>query len=70
MSFIHTKIPAPRAYRTGRILGILAAAAFMAEFVEMMLVPALPKLSTFFGGAPYTTVAWVLSAFFLVAVGT
>jgi len=33
-----------------------------------MLVPALPKLSSFFDNAPYTTVAWVLSAYLVVGV--
>jgi MFS family permease len=40
------------------------------NFIETMLVPALPRLATFFGDAPYTTVAWVLSAYLVVGVCT
>ncbi|HKV90013.1 MAG TPA: MFS transporter [Thermoplasmata archaeon] len=53
-----------------RILIVLAAAALLVNFIETMLVPALPRLSTFFDGAPYTTVAWALSAYLVVGVGT
>ncbi len=52
----------------GRILGLLAAAALLVNFIETMLVPALPRLSSFFDNAPYTTVAWVLSAYLVVGV--
>jgi MFS family permease len=54
----------------GRILILLAAAALLVNFIETMLVPALPRLSSFFGNAPYTTVAWVLSAYLVVGVCT
>jgi len=54
----------------GRILLLLATAALLVNFIETMLVPALPRLSTFFGDAPYTTVAWVLSAYLVVGVCT
>lgn len=54
----------------GRILALLAAAALLVNFVETMLVPALPRLSSFFDNAPYTTVAWVLSAYLVVGVCT
>lgn len=54
----------------GRILGLLAVAALLVNFIETMLVPALPRLSNFFDGAPYTTVAWILSAYLVVGVAT
>ncbi|HYA54846.1 MAG TPA: MFS transporter, partial [Thermoplasmata archaeon] len=54
----------------GRILGVLAVAALLVNFIETMLVPALPKLASFFDNAPYTTVAWVLSAYLVVGVCT
>jgi MFS family permease len=52
------------------ILVILAAVALMVNYVETMLVPALPTLVTFFDGVPYTTIAWVVSAYLLVGVST
>ena len=52
----------------GRVLSLLASAALLVNFIETMLVPALPKLSSFFADAPYTTVAWVLSAYLVVGV--
>jgi MFS family permease len=52
------------------ILVLLAAAALMVNYVETMLVPALPTLVGFFGGVPYTTIAWVVSAYLLVGVST
>ncbi|MGA9043303.1 MAG: MFS transporter [Thermoplasmata archaeon] len=52
------------------ILLLLAAAALMINYVETMLVPALPTLVTFFDGVPYTTIAWVVSAYLLVGVST
>jgi len=61
--------PAPSSH-AGRVLFLLAAAALLVNFIETMLVPALPRLSTFFGNAPYTTVAWVLSAYLVVGVCT
>jgi len=54
----------------GRVLALLATAALLVNFIETMLVPALPRLSSFFGNAPYTTVAWVLSAYLVVGVCT
>ena len=63
--------PSPHApLHAGRVLFLLAAAALLVNFIETMLVPALPRLSTFFGNAPYTTVAWVLSAYLVVGVCT
>jgi MFS family permease len=53
-----------------RILLVLATAALLVNFIETMLVPALPRLSTFFDNAPYTTVAWILSAYLVVGVCT
>ena len=52
------------------ILVLLAAAALMVNYVETMLVPALPTLVAFFDGVPYTTIAWVVSAYLLVGVST
>jgi MFS family permease len=52
------------------ILILLASAALMVNYVETMLVPALPTLVTFFDGVPYTTIAWVVSAYLLVGVST
>jgi MFS family permease len=52
------------------ILVLLAGAALMVNYVETMLVPALPTLVTFFDGVPYTTIAWVVSAYLLVGVST
>ena len=58
------------ARRAGTILLVLASAALLVNFIETMLVPALPRLATFFDGASYTTVAWVLSLYLLVGVCT
>jgi MFS family permease len=52
------------------LLVLLAAAALMVNYVETMLVPALPTLVGFFDGVPYTTIAWVVSAYLLVGVST
>ena len=52
------------------ILVVLALAALMVNYVETMLVPALPTLVGFFDGVPYTTIAWVVSAYLLVGVST
>ena len=60
----------PGRAHSGRVLFLLAAAALLVNFIETMLVPALPRLSAFFGNAPYTTVAWVLSAYLVVGVCT
>ena len=63
--------PAAPAVRRGAvILLLLAAAALMVNYVETMLVPALPTLVAFFDGVPYTTIAWVVSAYLLVGVST
>jgi MFS family permease len=53
-----------------RLLIVLAGAALVVSFIETMLTPALPTLATFFGNAPYTTVAWILSVYLLVGVAT
>lgn len=58
------------AQRGWGILIVLAAAALMVNYVETMLVPALPTLVSFFGGVPYTTIAWAVSAYLLVGVST
>jgi MFS family permease len=56
--------------RATTILLLLASAALMVNYVETMLVPALPTLVAFFDGVPYTTIAWVVSAYLLVGVST
>jgi MFS family permease len=56
--------------RATSILLLLASAALMVNYVETMLVPALPTLVAFFDGVPYTTIAWVVSAYLLVGVST
>lgn len=53
-----------------RVLIVLASAALLVSFVETMLVPALPDLESFFANVPYTTVAWILTAYLLVGVAT
>ena len=58
------------ARRGGLILVLLASAALMVNYVETMLVPALPTLVAFYHGVPYTTIAWVVSAYLLVGVST
>ena len=63
-------VPPIEARHAGRILLLLATAALLVNFIETMLVPALPRLSSFFGDTPYTTVAWVLSAYLVVGVCT
>ena len=64
-------VPDEAARRRGSlILVVLAAAALMVNYVETMLVPALPTLVRFFDGVPYTTIAWVVSAYLLVGVST
>ncbi len=60
--------PAPA--HANRLLIVLAAAALVVSFIETMLTPALPTLATYFANAPYTTVAWILSAYLLVGVAT
>ena len=62
--------PEDLARRGTVILLLLAAAALMVNYVETMLVPALPTLVAFFDGVPYTTIAWVVSAYLLVGVAT
>ncbi len=61
---------APNASSAGRVLIVLASAALLVSFIETMLTPALPSLATFFGHAPYSTVAWILSGYLLVGVAT
>jgi len=68
---VSTEISENVAARRGAIiLVLLAAAALMVNYVETMLVPALPTLVAFFDGVPYTTIAWVVSAYLLVGVST
>jgi MFS family permease len=62
--------PATPVQHPGRILFVLATAALLVNFIETMLVPALPRLATFFDNTPYTTVAWILSAYLVVGVCT
>ena len=62
--------PTLTARRATLVLILLASAALMVNYVETMLVPALPTLVVFFDGVPYTTIAWVVSAYLLVGVST
>ena len=64
------RTPSTGSPHTTRILIVLASAALLVSFIETMLTPALPLLATFFSNAPYTTVAWILSAYLLVGVAT
>jgi MFS family permease len=59
-----------RPARAGAILLVLASAALLVNYVETMLVPALPRLITFFDGVSYPTIAWVVSLYLLVGVCT
>jgi MFS family permease len=56
--------------RATMVLVVLAGAALLVNYVETMLVPALPTLSIYFADAPYTTVAWIVSIYLLVGVTT
>jgi hypothetical protein len=47
---------------------VLASAALLVNYVETMLVPALPRLVAFFDGVSYPTIAWVVSLYLLVGV--
>ncbi len=68
---VSTNVSESAAARRGvLLLVLLAAAALMVNYVETMLVPALPTLVGFFDGVPYTTIAWVVSAYLLVGVST
>ncbi len=62
--------PRVRSPHESRILTVLAASALLVSFVETMLTPALPDLQQYFAQAPYTSVAWILSAYLLVGVAT
>ena len=54
----------PRSARA--ILAVLAGVALMVTYVETMVVPGFRTFYTFFSGVPYTTIAWILSAYLLV----
>ncbi len=67
--------PAPRLTAAGTpydpraavaVLSILAGMAVMVTYVETMVLPAFRQFYVFFDGAPYTTIAWILSAYLLV----
>jgi len=62
-----TNGPVDRAQARG-ILIVLASIALMVQYVETMVIPALGKFVTFFNNAPYSTVAWILTAYLLVGV--
>ncbi len=59
-----------RSGRSIRILALLAVAALLVNFVETMLVPDLGELQSFFGGAPVSSIAWVITAYLVVGVCT
>jgi MFS family permease len=48
------------------VLAVLAGMAVTVTYVETMVLPAFKQFVTFFGDAPATTVAWILSAYLLV----
>jgi MFS family permease len=50
------------------VLFLLAGMALMVNYVETMVLPAFQLFYTFFAQAPYTTLAWILSAYLLVGV--
>lgn len=54
----------PRSARA--VLVVLTGMALMVTYVETMVVPGFQTFYTFFSGVPYTTIAWVLSAYLLV----
>ena len=49
-----------------RVLLVLTGMAVTVTYVETMVLPAFKQFVEFFGGAPATTVAWILSAYLLV----
>ena len=48
------------------VLVVLTGMALMVTYVETMVVPGFQNFYTFFSGVPYTTIAWILSAYLLV----
>ncbi|HEV2429625.1 MAG TPA: hypothetical protein VGV64_07270, partial [Thermoplasmata archaeon] len=54
--------------RARGVLLILSAAALMVTYVETMIIPGLTRFQTFFGGAPLSSVTWILSAYLVVGV--
>lgn len=48
------------------VLVVLTGMALMVTYVETMVVPGFETFYTFFSGVPYTTIAWILSAYLLV----
>ena len=54
----------PRSARA--VLVVLTGMALMVTYVETMVVPGFQSFYTFFSGVPYTTIAWILSAYLLV----
>ena len=54
--------------RARAVLLILSSSALMVTYVETMVVPALVRFQTFFDFPPFSTVAWILSAYLLIGV--
>jgi len=54
----------PKAARA--VLAILAGMALMVTYVETMVLPSFKSFYQFFDGAPYSTIAWIISAYLLV----
>ncbi len=48
------------------VLLVLTGMALMVTYVETMVLPAFGQFYTFFDHVPYTTLAWILSAYLLV----
>jgi MFS family permease len=62
-----TNGPVDRAQARG-ILIVLASIALLVQYVETMVIPALGKFREFYDNAPFSTLAWILSAYLLVGV--
>lgn len=54
--------------RARAVLLVLSGMAMIVTYVETMVVPALVRFQTFFNFPPYSTVAWILSAYLLIGV--
>lgn len=48
------------------VLTVMAGMAMMVTYVETMVVPGFQQFYTFFQGVPYSTIAWIISAYLLV----
>ncbi|MCI4348901.1 MAG: MFS transporter, partial [Thermoplasmata archaeon] len=60
--------PGQDSSRTRGVLIILSATALMVTYVETMIIPGLTQFQSFFGGAPLSSITWILSSYLLVGV--